>query len=64
MQIYQPQTLFCIYNFKSMLQNNNEEYQIMTKLVPKAQQKFQQWAEYTWKQLERQKLQFNNGWKF
>jgi hypothetical protein len=27
-----------------MLQNNKEEYQIKTKLVPKAQQIFQQWA--------------------
>jgi hypothetical protein len=30
-----------------MLQNNKEEYHIKTKLVPKAQQIFQQWAEYT-----------------
>jgi hypothetical protein len=30
-----------------MLQNNREEYQIKTKLAPKAQQIFQQWAEYT-----------------
>jgi hypothetical protein len=28
------------------MQNNNEEYQITTKLVPKAQRIFQQWAEY------------------
>jgi hypothetical protein len=30
-----------------MLQNNKEEYQIKTNLVPKAQQIFQQWAQYT-----------------
>jgi hypothetical protein len=30
-----------------MLQNNMEEYQIKTKLVPKAQQIFREWAEYT-----------------
>ncbi len=55
MQIYQPQTLFCIYNFKTMLQNNKEEYQIKTKLVPKAEQIFQQWAEIDLKAIRKVK---------
>jgi hypothetical protein len=38
-----------------MLQNNKEEYQIKTKLVPKAEQIFQQWAEIDLKAIRKVK---------